>query len=65
MHNVMIWRKNQIKYAAKHQVELDSPENDQDVESASKLMMFDKIEEQFSNKKFKFSENDQFSAKQS
>ena len=54
-----------MKYAAKHQDKLDSPENDEDLDSANKIAMIEKIEEQFANKKFRFSEHDQFSAKQS
>lgn len=65
MHNVMVWRRNQMKYAAKHN-KLDSPkQNDIDVDETEQMQKIQQIEEEFANKKFKFSEQDKFSSRQS
>ena len=59
MHNVMVWKKNQQRYVAKHSTPPDIPEQDDDLNSVNKLEMIDKIEQQFAQKVFKMSDIDQ------
>lgn len=48
MHNVQVWKRNQIKYAASSMVPLDNPDQDnKDVDSQQQLQMIDQIENQF------------------
>jgi hypothetical protein len=45
MNNVMMWRKNQLKYNLRHHERLESPKNDEDVSSSKMLEMSKRVEE--------------------